>query len=47
LHTIVVREAVGDRSPLAHEVNLTDIDLRYADVVGLEETITYLEGKNA
>ena len=46
-HTIVVRGAVGDRSPLAHEANLTDIDLRYADVVDLEETITYLKGKNA
>ncbi|MDW6023413.1 isochorismatase family protein [Mesorhizobium sp. BAC0120] len=42
LRTIVVREAVGDRSPLAHEVNLTDIDLRYADVVGIEETLSYL-----
>lgn len=41
--TIVVKDAVGDRSPLAHEVNLTDIDLRYADVVGLDETIAYLE----
>ena len=47
LRTIVVREAVGDRSPLAHETNLTDIDLRYADVVGIDETISYLEGRNA
>lgn len=47
LHTIVVSEAVGDRSPLAHEVNLTDIDLRYADVVALEDTIAYLDGRAA
>ena len=47
LRTIVVREAVGDRSPLAHETNLTDIDLRYADVVGMDETISYLKGRSA
>jgi len=44
LHAIVVREAVGDRSPTAHACNLIDIDLRYADVVGLEEALTYLRG---
>lgn len=42
LHPIVVREAVGDRSATAHECNLTDIDLRYGDVVGVDETIEYL-----
>lgn len=42
LHPIIVREAVGDRSPLAHECNLADIDLRYGDVVGLKEVIAYL-----
>lgn len=42
MHTIVVREAVGDRSPTAHETNLTDIDLRYADVLGMAEVINYL-----
>jgi maleamate amidohydrolase len=42
LHTIVVREAVGDRSPTAHLANLVDIDLRYADVLGLDEVLTYL-----
>lgn len=42
LHTIVVAEAVGDRSPVAHEYNLTDIDMRYADVVGLDATLDYL-----
>lgn len=43
MHTIVVREAVGDRSPLAHDVNLADIDLRYADVVGMAEVVRHLE----
>lgn len=42
LHPIVVREAVGDRSPTAHECNLTDIDLRYGDVVGMQEIVDYL-----
>ena len=41
-HTIVVREAVGDRHPLAHECNLTDIDLRYGDVVAADDVIAYL-----
>jgi maleamate amidohydrolase len=34
---LVVREAVGDRSPLAHEANLMDIAARYGDVISLEE----------
>lgn len=41
--TIVVREAVGDRSPTAHEANLFDIDARYADVESLEATLDHLE----
>jgi maleamate amidohydrolase len=34
---LVVREAVGDRSPLAHEANLMDIAARYGDVISLEK----------
>jgi maleamate amidohydrolase len=34
---LVIREAVGDRSPLAHEANLLDIAARYGDVVSAEE----------
>jgi len=34
---LVVREAVGDRSPLANEANLMDIAARYGDVVSLQE----------
>lgn len=43
-HTIVAKEAVGDRHPLAHEANLTDIDLRFADVTPTDDVITYLNG---
>ncbi len=43
-HTIVAAEAVGDRHPLAHEANLTDIDLRFADVVPARTVIEYLSG---
>jgi nicotinamidase-related amidase len=37
LRTIVVADAVGDRSPIAHEVSLSDLALKYADVIGAEE----------
>jgi maleamate amidohydrolase len=39
---MVVREAVGDRSAAAHEQSLFDLDAKYADVVTLEDTLTYL-----
>ena len=41
-HTIVVREAVGDRAPGPHEANLFDIDAKYGDVVQLAEALDYL-----
>lgn len=44
-HTIVVGDAVGDRHPLAHECNLTDIDLRYGDVVPTDDVIAYLRAR--
>jgi maleamate amidohydrolase len=47
MHGIVVRDAVGDRSPVAHEANLTDIDLRYADVVDGTAAIDYLRATAA
>ena len=40
---IVVREAVGDRSVAAHEQSLFDLDAKYADVVGVEDAVAYLE----
>src|SRR5205823_14424735 len=41
---IIIREAVQDRSDIAHEWTLFDIQARFADVVDLEETLTYLRG---
>ena len=41
-HTIVVREAVGDRAAGPHEANLFDIDAKYADVVSLWDALDYL-----
>jgi maleamate amidohydrolase len=40
---VVPREAVGDRNPAAHEANLYDIDLKYGDVVSLDECLAALE----
>lgn len=42
--TIVVREAVGDRAPGPHEANLFDLHAKYADVVGLDEALAYMNG---
>lgn len=42
-HTIVVREAVGDRATGPHEANLFDIDAKYADVVTLADALDYLK----
>lgn len=43
LHTIIPREAVGDRSEVAHASNLFDIDARMGDVVSVDEVLAYLE----
>jgi len=43
LRPIIVREAVQDRSEIAHEWTLFDIQARFADVVGLEEALAYLQ----
>jgi len=40
---VIVREAVQDRSEVAHEWTLFDIQARFADVVALAETLAYLE----
>jgi maleamate amidohydrolase len=44
---IIVRECVGDRSPVAHEWTLFDIQARFADVVPLEEALVYLSEQAA
>jgi hypothetical protein len=41
---VVPREAVGDRSPEAHEQNLVDIDLKYGDVVPETSVLEWLKG---
>jgi maleamate amidohydrolase len=41
-HVIVVQDAVVDPSEFAHYANLIDIDARYADVVELDEALSYL-----
>jgi maleamate amidohydrolase len=43
LRPIIVREAVQDRSDIAHEWTLFDIQARFADVVELNEAISYLQ----
>ena len=43
LRPIIVREAVQDRSEIAHEWTIFDIQARFADVVGLEEALSYLQ----
>ncbi len=40
---IVPRECVGDRARAPHEANLFDIQAKYADVVGVDEAIAYVE----
>jgi nicotinamidase-related amidase len=43
LKPIIIREAVQDRCDVLHEFTLFDIQSRFADVVGIEETIKYFE----
>jgi nicotinamidase-related amidase len=40
---VVPEECVGDRSQSAHQANLYDMRIKYADVVKLETTIHYLQ----
>jgi nicotinamidase-related amidase len=44
LRPVIVREAVQDRSEIAHEWTLFDIQARFADVVTLDEALAYLRG---
>ena len=38
----VVRQAVGDRSQAAHDQSLFDLDAKYADVVEVDDAVSYL-----
>src|SRR5207302_6365466 len=42
LRPVIIREAVQDRSEIAHEWTLFDIQARFADVVGVSEVLEYL-----
>ena len=44
---IVVREAVGDRSPGPHQANLFDLQAKYADVLSEDEVAPYLRAHPA
>ena len=39
---MVVRQAVGDRSQAAHDQSLFDLDAKYADVVEVDDAVSYL-----
>lgn len=41
--TLVPRECVGDRAQDPHDANLVDIQAKYADVVSIEEALSYIE----
>lgn len=47
LRPVIVREAVQDRSEVAHEWTLFDVRARFADVVGLDEALGYLRNLSA
>jgi len=40
---LVVRDAVGDRTPQAHDANLFDLQAKYAEVVDERTAVAYLE----
>ena len=40
---MVVRQAVGDRSLAAHDQSLFDLDAKYADVVEVNDAVSYLQ----
>jgi maleamate amidohydrolase len=39
----VIEDCVYDRSPTSHRVNLFDIQAKYADVIPVEDALTYLD----
>jgi nicotinamidase-related amidase len=41
--TLVVEECVFDRHEAAHAINLFDIDQKYADVVGIDDAVSYID----
>lgn len=45
--TLIAAEAVGDLDPALHAVHLRDLDTRYADVMSVDEIVTYLQAADA
>jgi maleamate amidohydrolase len=41
-HTVVVEEAVGDRTEVSHFSSLVDMDAKYGDVIDLATAVAYL-----
>ena len=44
--TIVVEDCSGDQTQKHHEINLIDLNNRYADVISLKETLNFLRKQN-
>ena len=44
--TIVPEECVADKHESYHFANLTDLSLKYADVVAMEEVVTWLDSRS-
>ena len=42
---LVAADACADRAPLSHQVNLFDMDMKYADVAPTEEVIKMINGR--
>jgi isochorismate hydrolase len=45
--TIVAEECVADKHESYHFANLTDLQLKYADVVGVAEVKAWFEARHA
>lgn len=43
LRCVLAAEAVGEFDPALHALHLVDLDSRYADVVSVDEVVSYLE----
>ena len=41
--TFVVEETVFDRSPLSHDISLFEMNVKYSDVLNLQETLAWLQ----
>ena len=44
IRCMIVRQGVADRTQSVLEANLFDLDQKYADIVELDECLTYMSG---